>query len=836
MSLDLAMMTIIAAKMTVPQIAAIAVLALIVLGAFIAFRFNTSLQMRVSFNMDDESALYNKDGLAIYYSKNLKKFKKPGIVVVEIQNLTLGYKNHPKKGEYIVKIADTILKGMKDEETAARISFNKFVALLDDRDTLYIKEFCQRIENTLNADGFDGYTDLKYVLRFGVYETPEMKDVQSDVKLAEAAIAYSTVSERNIYYYNEQVAVFAAKEVVINKARKIAVEQKQFTPYIIPRVSIKSRKIVGGEIACRWVDARQEELYTPQEFLPIFEADGFIKQIDKLMFEAACLLAQSLAGKKVDDMVIAVNVSKKNFEDVNFADSLVEIAKNFNVDKKHIEIGLTGIKDSDSGDMIAKYVSDLKQRGFRVSSNGFGKSQQPLSAIISTSYDAYKLDDSFFANGLTTDKAKSAVIDVMNMISRQEAATICAGVGDVATMNFVASVDENAFIQGDVISKPVPVFQFDGMLTTKYEFNYKPLPKTAKAQVGTSNVSNEELEAQKARIAELEKLLEEERAKKAETVVVAAAPAPNNDEVEKLRKEIEEERNKNKKAEKDAQNEELEKLRKQLEEERQKAHQAELAARDSELEQLKKDMEALKKDAEERKNQEPIIMDIEDYEEEEQEEEAPKPAKKSAKAAPVQEEDDDDDDDDDLEEIDLSEDTEKEEEKLAKLMEQFKKQFRDQWEQEMLKKYPELMKKHNERLGFADRLVKLPAEGKEYFNSVKNEIMSYDGVTNITRRNKDTFVYNRKIIAKIAVSGKSIKVFLPLDPSKYSNAQFPHKDVSSKKAHVKTPFAMRMTSKLSTKRLAILFEDVARDNQMSKNAKAETKDYAKGMQFKKKSK
>ena len=112
MSLDLAMMTIIAVKMTAPQIAAVVVLGLIVLGAFIAFRFNTSLQMRVSFNMDDESALYNKDGLAIYYCKNLKKFKKPGIVVVEIQNLMLGYKNHPKKDEYIVKIADTILKGM----------------------------------------------------------------------------------------------------------------------------------------------------------------------------------------------------------------------------------------------------------------------------------------------------------------------------------------------------------------------------------------------------------------------------------------------------------------------------------------------------------------------------------------------------------------------------------------------------------------------------------------------------------------------------------------------------------------------------------------------------
>ena len=81
MSANLALI-ICAVRLTVPQIAAIAVLALIVLGAFIAFRFNTSLQMRVSFNMDDESELYNREGLEVYYNKNLKNIKKVSFVVV----------------------------------------------------------------------------------------------------------------------------------------------------------------------------------------------------------------------------------------------------------------------------------------------------------------------------------------------------------------------------------------------------------------------------------------------------------------------------------------------------------------------------------------------------------------------------------------------------------------------------------------------------------------------------------------------------------------------------------------------------------------------------------
>ena len=804
-------LVIIAASMTAPQIIAIVILALIVVAAFVAFRFNTTLQMRVSFNMDDESKLFNKDGLAKYYENHKKQFKKASLVVVEICNLESAYKNHPKKQEFIIKMADAVLKGMKKQETAARISFNKFVALLDDRDQLALKQYCQNMEERILAPGFDGYTDIKYDLKFGVYESPEMKDVIGDVRLAEAAITYSTFVEKNIYHYVDEVEFYAVKEVRIAKARAIAIEQKQFVPYIIPRVSIKSKKVVGGEIVCRWVDNRQEDLFLPSDFMPIFEADGFIKELDKEMFDAACLLAQSLKSKIGDELVIAVNVSKQNFEDVNYPDSLVQIAKNYNIDNKNIEIGLTGISTDDSPEAIAKYITDLKQRGFKVSVNGFGKSPQPLSTIIASSYDAYKLDNSFFANGLTTDKAKKAVVDLINLIEGQEANVVCDGVSDSATMNYIASVNEDAYIQGSAISKSVPTYQFDSILSTKFVFDYKPLPKAQKGQV--QGASSEEVALLNAKIAELEEELAKERAKK---------KGKDSDNKEEAKAEVPHPQpvyvNQN--------SAEIELLKRQLEEERERARLAEKEARDAELKSLREEIEGLKK-----AKQEPIVL------EEVEEEEAPAPAPAPTPVpTPIKEDVDDDEDEDEgeeeeLEEIDLASDSEKDEEKLAKLMETFKKQFRDQWEQELLKKYPDLMKKHNERKGFADRVIKMAPEKKEYYNTIKNALMSYEGINNVTKNFSDNFVYNRQVIAKIAVSGKSFKLYLALDPSKYPTGQFPHQDVSGKKVHAKTPFAMRTTSKLATKRAGILIQDLAHINGMHKKADFTPKDYAKGIQF-----
>ncbi len=805
-------LVIIAASMTAPQIIAIVILALIVVAAFVAFRFNTTLQMRVSFNMDDESKLFNKDGLEKYYINHKKQFKKASLVVVEIGNLDSAYKNHPRKQEFIIKMADAVLKGMKKEETAARISFNKFVALLNDRDQLALKQYCQNVEERITTPGFDGYTDIKYDLKFGVYESPKMEDVLGDLRLAEAAITYSTFVERNIYHYVDEVEFYAVKEVRIAKARAIAIEQKQFVPYIIPRVSVKSKKVVGGEIVCRWVDNRQEDLFLPSDFLPIFEADGFIKELDKEMFDAACLLAQSLKAKKIDDLVVAVNVSKQNFEDVNYPDSLVAIAKNYNIDNANIEIGLTGITPEDSSSAIAKYVTDLKQRGFKVAVNGFGKTPQPLSAIVSSSYDAYKLDGSFFTNGLTTDKAKKAVMDLITLVEGQEANVVCDGVSDTATMNYIASVNEDTYIQGSAISKSVPTYQFDSILSTKFVFDYKPLPKSVRGGQAPAATS-EEVAQLNERIRELEEELAKERAKKkgkgSDTQEVedpAPIPAPQPVYVNHNSAEIE-------------------LLRRQLEEERERARLAEKEARDAEFKRLREEIEGLKK-----AKQEPIVLEAVE------EEPAPAPALAPTPVpTPIKEDADDDDEDEgeeeELEEIDLEGDAEKDEEKLAKLMEGFKKQFKDQWEQEMLKKYPELMKKHNERKCFADRVIKMAPEKKEYYNTIKNALMGYEGVTNVTKNFSDNFVYNRQVIAKIAVSGKSFKLYLALDPSKYPAGQFPHQDVSAKKVHAKTPFAMRTTSKLATKRAGILIQDLAHINGMQKKKDFAPKDYAKGIQF-----
>ena len=90
-------------------------LVVIVLLGLIFFRVNTHIQMRVSFNMDDECNIYNQYGLAIFIKKHIRKLANPTIVVVDIRNLMMIYKLQEDKKDFMIKLTDLMLRGLKPE-------------------------------------------------------------------------------------------------------------------------------------------------------------------------------------------------------------------------------------------------------------------------------------------------------------------------------------------------------------------------------------------------------------------------------------------------------------------------------------------------------------------------------------------------------------------------------------------------------------------------------------------------------------------------------------------------------------------------------------------------
>ena len=119
-----------------------------------------------------------------------------------------------------------------------------------------------------------------------------------------------------------------------------------------------------------------------------------------------------------------------------------------------------------------------------------------------------------------------------------------------------------------------------------------------------------------------------------------------------------------------------------------------------------------------------------------------------------------------------------------------------------------LNKKVYEKKCFIEKLLNLDYVQKDNYNLLKNTIMRYENIKNRTSNSYDTFLYKNKVIIKLGVMGKSIRLYLALDPNNYEKSKFPHKDVSDKIRHKNTPYMMKISSNLSVKRAGKLINEL----------------------------
>ncbi len=483
---------------------AIGGIAVIVIAAVFLFRFNTKTQMKVSFNMDDETQVYNPKGLDVYINNNSKKFVNPVVVVVEIKNLVIVYKDYPKKRKLMMRIADLLLKGLSNIETVARIEFNKFAIIYSDRDKNDIRERLLAFDKALNDEEFDKNIDIKFVVNFGVNEKPRLDEGYNNVRYAESSITLSPVKDKNIYYYCDEVTVALGKQNRMNEAKQIAFEEKRFVSYIQPKVSLETGTVIGGEILCRWVDEMQNPIYSPGEFIPLFESNGFIKQIDDLMFENACMMAATLVRRGYNDIVISVNLSKADMDGTDIVKKLLEVCNKHSVNPRNIEVEITESAVMSNSKYISSVIMQLRQSGFKVAMDDFGKEYSSLSSLADNPFDTIKIDGVFFKDGLQTEKTKNIAKDILTMLSKLNCEIVCEGVENKPTLDIIASINRNVVIQGYYFSKPIPTYQFESFVETKYDLDF---PEPEKTEIGEA--SSEEVEALRARIYELEAMLQQ---------------------------------------------------------------------------------------------------------------------------------------------------------------------------------------------------------------------------------------------------------------------------------------------------------------------------------------
>ena len=126
---------------------------------------------------------------------------------------------------------------------------------------------------------------------------------------------------------------------------------------------------------------------------------------------------------------------------------------------------------------------------------------------------------------------------------------------------------------------------------------------------------------------------------------------------------------------------------------------------------------------------------------------------------------------------------------------------------------------------FAEKMTEADEENQAIYNLLKNELMSYKKVSNRLTKVIDIFKHKGTYLAKVGLTGKTVKLHLALDPSEYAVTKYHHKDLGEKKKYEFVPLALKVKSPRSQKYAIELIAGVMEKAGIVKNPKYQQKDY-----------
>ncbi len=119
------------------------------------------------------------------------------------------------------------------------------------------------------------------------------------------------------------------------------------------------------------------------------------------------------------------------------------------------------------------------------------------------------------------------------------------------------------------------------------------------------------------------------------------------------------------------------------------------------------------------------------------------------------------------------------------------------------------------------KLIQLKPQAKEWYSAVKNRLLSVHKMRSRMTGRYETFSYGRKAVAKIAVRGKTLCLFLALDPAKYEGTKYAVEGTGS----AKLPSKYKIRSALRARYACDLIDDLAAALGAEKIADFVPKDY-----------
>ena len=365
-------------------------------------------------------------------------------------------------GDLVLKeAAERIQSVIRPTDIVARFGGDEFIVMLkdvqDEEDAITIaKRILTQFQNPINECWSRVYNYLQYwcgesILNHG--ESPE--DL---IKNADTALYYVKERGKNDYrIFNQLMEHQSLERRLLENSLRQGIKEQQFYIEYQPKMNMSTNELMGMEALVRW-NHPDLGIISPGKFIPLAEETGLIVPLGEWILKESCRQTSSWQEKGFPSLILSVNVSVRQLEDLHFVDKVKTILHETGLDPNCLELEITESVLADIKSTIP-ILKEIQKLGIQISIDDFGTGYSSLSYLKDLPIDTLKIDQSFVKDIHTNKESKEIAKAIINLAHSIGLNVIAEGV-ELKEHVDELSKDGNILAQGYYYSKPLKVGAF----------------------------------------------------------------------------------------------------------------------------------------------------------------------------------------------------------------------------------------------------------------------------------------------------------------------------------------------------------------------------------------
>ncbi|WP_044871554.1 bifunctional diguanylate cyclase/phosphodiesterase [Pseudomonas sp. LFM046] len=383
---------------------------------------------------------------------------------------------HDAGDELLKVVAERVRSVLRRGDVIARLGGDEFCVLAGLGNLAEAKTLSQRIMERMKEPITLGGRNVTMTTSIGISLYPDDGETCEELlKHADLALYQAKNSGRNnLHFFSRHLKNKATFELQLEEDLRLALAQDQgLLLNYQPILDLHTGQVTKLEALVRWQHP-QLGLLSPDRFIGVAEANGFIADLDAWVLRRACRDLSTLAAQGFQDLRMAVNCSALNLSREELADEVQSALGTTDLLPQRLELEVTENALMSNVSQALHLLERIRGLGVSISIDDFGTGYSSLAYLKRLPLDTLKIDRSFVMDIPDSHADMEIVQAIIGMAHTLHLQVVAEGVETREQLDFLRSHGCD-FIQGYLLSRPLP-------LTAIAEFLHHPRP------LGSSNV------------------------------------------------------------------------------------------------------------------------------------------------------------------------------------------------------------------------------------------------------------------------------------------------------------------------------------------------------------